>query len=184
MRVFRSVIQVAAGPVFDIGQNSALRKAVAAQAVDNQALRVVLQALQQALEEALGGSAIAFLLHQDVQHDTVLIHHMPKVMQHAADPDENPIQMPGVSGPRAAAAQPFGKLGAELLAPVSDAFVSDHHAALGQDQLDVAQTEAEHVIQPHGVADDLSWKAMAVARTGLWHIWPASPTSRLRARHS
>jgi len=26
----------------------------------------------------------------------------------------------------------------------------DHHARLGQDQLDVAQTEAEDVIQPHG----------------------------------
>jgi hypothetical protein len=29
-------------------------------------------------------------------------------------------------------------------------------AALGQDQLDVAQAEAEYVVEPDGVADDLS----------------------------
>jgi hypothetical protein len=30
-----------------------------------------------------------------------------------------------------------------------------HDAAFGEDQLDVTQAEAEHVIQPNGVADDL-----------------------------
>ena len=33
-----------------------------------------------------------------------------------------------------------------------------HNAALGQDQLDVTQAQAEDVIQPHGVADDLGRK--------------------------
>ena len=33
-----------------------------------------------------------------------------------------------------------------------------HDAALGQDQLDVTQAQAEDVIQPHGVADDLGRK--------------------------
>ncbi len=39
--------------------------------------------------------------------------------------------------------------------------MGDHHAAFGQDQLDVAQAEAENVIQPHGMADDLGRKPMA-----------------------
>jgi hypothetical protein len=51
--------------------------------------------------------------------------------------------------------------------PVSDAFVGDHHPALGLHRLDVAQAEAEDVIQPHDMADDLGPKAMAMIRTGL-----------------
>jgi hypothetical protein len=50
---------------------------------------------------------------------------------------------------------------------VPDAFVRDGYAAFGQDQLDVTQTEAEHMIQPHGMTDDLGWKAMATIRPAL-----------------
>jgi hypothetical protein len=154
--VLRAVIQIAAGPVFDIRQDGALRTAIAAQAVGDQALRSVLQTLQQALGEALSGSPIPLLLHQDIQHDAVLIHRSPEIMQHASDAEEHFIEVPRVPRPRSAAAQSFGKLGAELLAPVSDAFVGDHHVTPGQDQFDITLAEAEDVIQPHGVADDLS----------------------------
>jgi hypothetical protein len=67
-------------------------------------------------------------------------------MQHASDPDEHLIEVPGVPGPRSAPTQPFGKLGAELFAPVSNAFVGDHHPTLSQDQLDITQAEAENMI--------------------------------------
>jgi hypothetical protein len=46
--------------------------------------------------------------------------------------------------------------------------VSDHYAALGQDQLDIAQAEAEDVIQPHGVADNLGWEAVTMIGIGFW----------------
>ena len=48
MRIFGSVVQVAAGPVFHIGQNGAPRNTIAVQTIGDQALRFVLQALQQA----------------------------------------------------------------------------------------------------------------------------------------
>ena len=38
-----------------------------------------LQAFQEALEEALCRGAITAALHQDVQHDTVLIHGAPEI---------------------------------------------------------------------------------------------------------
>jgi hypothetical protein len=44
----------------------------------------------------------------------------------------------------------------------------DHHATLGQDQLDVTQTEAEDVIQPHRLADDLGRQPMPRVGGGLW----------------
>jgi len=161
MRVFGSVIQVAAGPVFDVGQESTSRNAIGARTIGDEAFRLVLQALKQALEEALGSDTIPFLLHQDVQHRPVLIHGTPKVVQHAVQANKNLFQMLGISGPRPAPTQSSGKLSTEFAAPMADAFVGDHDAALGQDQLDVAQAEAEEVVQPHGVVDDRSRKAMA-----------------------
>ena len=47
---------------------------------------------------------------------------------------------------------------------------ADEHlinAALGQDQLDVTQAQAEDVIQPHGVADDLGRKTMPRIEDGF-----------------
>jgi hypothetical protein len=44
-----------------------MRNAIAAQTVSDEAFRSVLRALQQALEEPLGGPAIAFFLHQDIR---------------------------------------------------------------------------------------------------------------------
>jgi hypothetical protein len=40
------------------------------------------------------------------------------------------------------------------------------NASFGQKQLDIPQAEAEHVVQPDGVADDLGGEAMAVMRIG------------------
>jgi hypothetical protein len=41
---------------------------------------------------------------------------------------------------------------------VPDALVRHQNAALGQDQLDVTQAQAEDVVQPYSVADDLGRK--------------------------
>ena len=54
----------------------------------------------------------------------------------------------------------------ELLAPAPNCLIGDGDAALRQKQLDVPEAEAEHVIEPHGVADDLSRKPMAVNGVG------------------
>jgi hypothetical protein len=131
--------------------------------------------VQQALEETLGGRSVPSILHQDVQHDTSLIHRTPQVMQHAPDADENLIEVPRVPRPGTSPAQPCCEVGSELLAPVTDTLVSNRNAALSQDQLHISQTEAENMIQPHRMADDLGWEAMAMIRTRLWRH-PASFT--------
>ena len=77
VRVFSSIVQVAAGPVSDIGQDGSPSNAIAAQAVRDQASRLELQAVQQMLEETLGSGAIPSILRQDIQHDAVLIDSAP-----------------------------------------------------------------------------------------------------------
>ncbi len=37
----------------------------------------------------------------------------------------------------------------------------DHDVPLGQDQLDIAQAEAEDVVQSHGIVDDLGREPIA-----------------------
>ena len=58
------------------------------------------------------------------------------------------------------AMQSPGEVSSGFPAPELNAFVS-LYATLAEDQLDVAEAETEHVIQPNGVADTLRRKAMS-----------------------
>ena len=58
---------------------------------------------------------------------------------------------------------------AELAAPLPDGFVGHEDATGAQELFDVAGAQAEAVVQPHAMADDLSGKTvMFVARRGRW----------------
>lgn len=103
----------------------------------------------------------------------MLIDGTPEIVLHPLDPDEHFIHVPLVPGPWPAAAQAIGKTLAEFLAPPPHCLIRDRDAPLGQEQLDVTQAEAEHVIQPHSMADELGRKAMAVVRVG-WRLHAAS----------
>jgi hypothetical protein len=71
-----------------------------------------------------------------------------------------------------AASHAVGKALAEFLAPAPYGLVGDDDAPLGQKQFDVALAEAEHVVQPHSMADDLRGEAVAVVRVG-WRRHPS-----------
>src|SRR4051794_22775773 len=86
MRILGAVVQVATGPVLHLGQDIAVCNAVAAKAVGDEALWLVLQPSEQALEEALGGCGIPAILNQDIEDDAVLVHRAPEVVEHAVDP--------------------------------------------------------------------------------------------------
>jgi hypothetical protein len=63
------------------GQAIALRDAVAAEPIRDDLSRLVLEAHQQAFEEAFGSRGIAAVLDQDVEYDTVLVHRTPEIEQ-------------------------------------------------------------------------------------------------------
>jgi hypothetical protein len=163
-RILGSIIQVPTGPMPDVRKHRSVSDSITAQAVRDEAPRLVFRPAQQALEETLGSGPVPPLLHQDVQHDAMLIHRSPQIVQYAPDADEHLVEVPGVSRLRSAPAQPAGKVGAELQAPVPDTFVRHYDAALRQDRLDVAQAQAEDVIQPDRVPDDLRREPMPGVR--------------------
>src|ERR1700731_752638 len=70
--------------------------------------------------------------------------------------------MPLVANPGQAATNLVGEALAELARPLPHGFVADHDAARGQQLLHHAQPERKAEIQPHGMADDLGWKPMAL----------------------
>ena len=71
-----------------------MRGTVAAQAVGDEAARLVPQPVQQSLEKALCGGGIPAILHEDIEHDPVLVHRPPEIVQHAVDPEYllNPVR--------------------------------------------------------------------------------------------
>jgi hypothetical protein len=166
MRVLGSIVEVATLPMLDIGQKLTLRNSITLQLVRDDDARRIVQTFQQPLEEALRSGGISAALHEDIEHDPVLVDSPPEITLLAVDPDENLIHVPLVPRPRPAAAQIVREARAEFETPPPNALVGDNHAPLRQDQLNVTKAQAEHVIEPHRVADELSRETVAVVRTG------------------
>jgi hypothetical protein len=82
-------------------------------------------------------------------------------------PDKNFIHVPLVPWPWTATSQAVGETRAEFLAPASYRLVGEDDAALSQYQLHIPRAEAEHVVQPDRVTDDLGGEPMAELGVGL-----------------
>src|SRR5438105_306543 len=74
------------------------------------------------------------------------------------------IQVPFVTQACTPSTQSSGVGRPEFRAPGADRLVRDSYAPLGQQLLDVTQTQAEAEVQPHGVTDDLCRIAIAALR--------------------
>ena len=118
-------------------------------------------------------------MDKDIQRNAILIDSTLEIMLHALDLDENLIKMPLISGPWPTTSQTIGKIRTELLAPALYRLVGDIDATLSQDQLNIPQAEAERVVQPDGMADDLGGEPTTIVRVG-WRLHHASLT-RLQA---
>ena len=152
--------------MFYLGKQLAPGDTVASQLISHDHAWHVLKAFQQAAKEALRGFGVPPWLNQDVEHNAVLIDGTPKIVLHAPDPDEHFVHVPLVSRPWSAASQAARESMAELLAPLTNRLIGDNHATFSQQQLNIPQAEAEHVIQPDCVADDLGRKPVAIVRIG------------------
>ena len=92
--------------MFNSGQELALSHTVASQLVGHDHAWDILKAFQQTSEETLCSLGIPPRLNKDVEHDAVLIHGAPQIVLHTPDPDEHLVEVPFVSWPGTAAAQP------------------------------------------------------------------------------
>jgi hypothetical protein len=95
---------------------------------------------------------VAPALHQDVQHDPVLIHCPPEPVLLTRDLHSNLVEVPRVSGTGQPAADLIGDALAKLQHPLPYGFVADRDAARGEDLIHVPQAQGEAEIEPDRVA--------------------------------
>jgi hypothetical protein len=115
---------------------------------------------------ALRSVGIAPGLNQDVEHHAILIDGAPEIVLHALDPDEDFVDVPLVPWPWPTAAQAVGKALAEFLAPAPYGLVGDDDARSARIS---SSSRRLRLVQPHNMADDLRWEAVAVVRVGWRH---------------
>ena len=138
------------------------RGGVGAQLVGDQSSRDTALGFQQRPKESDGCSPIPVRLHEDVQDVTVLVDRAPQLLSATLDRDEHLVEMPGVSHPTAAAPQPPRVDRTEPLAPLPNRLVGDRHASLREEIFDIAEAEAEPMVEPDRVADGVGRESISV----------------------
>jgi hypothetical protein len=85
-------------------------------------------------------------------------------MNTSVDFEEHLIQVPLVTRPRRSAAQAVGISLTELKAPFSDRLIRKGDTATGYQFFDIARAQREAKVEPDGMTDDLSGKAMTMIK--------------------
>jgi len=116
---------------------------------------------------------IATQLDEDVDHITVLVNGAPEIVLLTPNVHEEFIQVPRIAQPTLATLERTSVLGTELQTPQSDGLVSDDDPPLCQEIFDISEAQAEAVVEPNGMADDLRREPVS-AVAGCVAIHPAS----------
>ena len=145
------------------------------QAVCGDRLRLDRLVVQEALQKSESRLCVPPALDHKVQDFAFVVDRPPKVHPLAADPADHLVQVPARRRGPPPLLQPLGDQGAKLDGPAPDRFVADLDPPLRQKLLDVPKTKAEPEVQPHGVADYVRRKPVALKRNRL-HDNP-SPTA-------
>jgi hypothetical protein len=108
-------------------------------------------------------------LYQDIEHVSFLIDGSPQIVTLSFDRQKHFIQVPLVPGPWTATPELVGVLLAKLATPLADRFIRHDDSTFQEQFLDIAETQAEAKVQPHGVANDLDRKpVILIFRGNKW----------------
>ena len=134
---------------------------VASQFVGNDPQWFGTLAAQQSSKESLCGALITMRLDQDVDHVAVLIHGTPQILLLAVDSNEDLIQVPVVAQPSLSSLQFPSIVRTELLTPLPDRLIGHDDSPLGEKILDISEAQAEAMVSPDRIADDLGRETIA-----------------------
>ena len=101
-------------------------------------------------------------LYEDINHVPVLIHGTPEVLSFTVDGDEYLVQKPCIAESTLSSLQTVCILGTELRALLANCLVRHDDSSLGKKILDIPKAEAEFVVEPYCVTDDLTRISVAV----------------------
>jgi hypothetical protein len=131
MRDLGAVVQPLPSAMPNAGEKVSTCCSIAAQTIGYDCARHILQPLQQFAKETLRGTGVPSLLHQDIEHLSILVDRAPQIVVFAPDRHEHFIEMPDIAETAPAISQLLGKWGAELQTPLSHGLTADAHSALG-----------------------------------------------------
>jgi hypothetical protein len=94
-------------------------------------------------------------LDQDIEDMAVLIDRPPEVVALLINREEDLVQVPLVPRPGTPPLELVGILLAKFPSPLADGGICDDYSAFEEQLFDIAGTEAEPVIEPDCMADDL-----------------------------
>ena len=140
MRKLCPVIGILRCVVDRVGDQFSMCNAVAPQLIRHYLPGFTMMRLQQTPEEALGGRTVTADLKKHIDHLPALIHGSPQVLPTALDLHEHLIDVKRVSITLMSTLQALDILGAELVAPQTNRFITYVDAAFGQQILDVSMT--------------------------------------------
>jgi len=123
---------------------------------------------QQPGQEGLRRLGVPMPLEENIEHETVLVHGPPKPVSNAIHTRTHLVEMPPGTPSGFPVAQVFSEEGSELDTPIAESFMTDHHAALVEQFLDVPVTQCEAMIEPDRMLDDGHRETVAV-RLGVGH---------------
>ena len=158
---FSSVVFVLAGSMGDGWEDLSVGGRIASKLVGNELPGWPPLTFQNLAKEALGGFLVSMARDQDIEDIAILIHRSPKIMTFAANRDEHFVHVSDVTESTLSSPQSTSIGWSKLPAPGSNGFIGYGDATLSEQVFDIAKAQSEPMVQPHGMADDLRWEAMA-----------------------
>jgi hypothetical protein len=169
--VLSAIIQVAVLPVFHPWQDLALGRRIALQLIRHEHPRDILAPFEQLAEERLGSFFVASALDEDVQPSAVLLHRPPQIVALLVERDEYLIQVPLVAWAGTPTPELIGILLPKFVTPLADRFIGHCDTTNKQEFFHVAVAEAESVVEPDAMADDLRREAVVLITGGrCWSV--------------
>ena len=160
--------------MFDPRQHLPLRGTIALQFIGDDHAWDILAAFEELAEELLSGDLIAPSLHQDIEHVPIPVDGAPQIVPFTVDREEHFVQVPCVAQSGAPAPKLVGVWLAKFPTPLSGGLIGDGDATHKEQLFDIPVTEAEPVVQPDAVADDLAREAVVLVAIGDWCVHATS----------
>ena len=95
------------------------------------------------------------MLYQNVYGIPILINRTPEILPLLLNGNERLIDVPHFAQPPLAIFELASIVRPKLLAPLANCFVGDRDAPLGEQLFHFTEAEAEPMIEPDGMPDDL-----------------------------
>jgi len=121
--------------------------------IGDDGVRHVSLPFQQSAQEFEGRLPVTPWLNDDVENFALVVDGTPEIVELAADPDKDLVQMPAVRRPWPALADPCGIGAAELERPSTHRLVRHIDTALREQVLDIAVAQGEPNVEPNRVLD-------------------------------